>query len=252
MKEKTMVKNLLINPLAVIGICLAGAGLVFLSHSKGGCAMAKSPHEQIEPAPIVLPQPKLDGDLSLEQTLLLRRSVRRFDDASLTLAQASQLLWAAQGITHSTGFRAPPSAGALFPLEILLAADRVEGIKPGIYRYIPQKHQVIAVKSGSYLDRLAAAGLGQGAIRQASAAIIISGVFARTTGKYGKRGIQYVFIEAGHAGQNILLQAVACGLAAVPIGAFDDGAVTRLMGLPPDETPLYIIPVGRPADGALR
>ncbi len=193
---------------------------------------------------IILPQPKLDGNVSLEQTLLLRRSIRQFDDAPLTMAQVSQLLWAAQGVTHPAGFRAPPSAGALFPLEIHLVADRIKGTSPGIYRYLPAKHQITKIKSGSYLNELAAAGLDQDAIRQAPAAIVISGVFSRTTVKYGKRGIQYVFMEAGHAGQNILLQAVACGLAGVPIGAFDDGAVSKLMDFPSNETPLYIIPVG--------
>lgn len=214
--------------------------------------MPKFPIEKTGQTTIILPEPKPDGDLSLEQAILLRRSVRQFDDAPLTMTQVSQLLWAAQGITHPAGFRAPPSAGALFPLEIHLAADRIEEIKPGIYRYLPSKHQIIEIKAGSYLNELAAAGLGQGSIRQAPAAIVISGIFARTTGKYGKRGTRYVFMEAGHAGQNILLQAVACGLAGVPIGAFDDGAVSRLMDLPAEETPLYIIPVGRAADGALR
>jgi SagB-type dehydrogenase family enzyme len=231
-----------------IGIGLAGAASDQLFPDNGEEAMSKILTDQSETPPVDLPEPRFTGDVSLEQALLQRRSVRRFNKMPLTLAQVSQLLWAAQGITHPSGFRTSPSAGALFPLEVHLVADRVEGLDPGIYRYLPSSRQLVKGKDGSRLNNLAEAGLGQAVIRQAPAAIVISGIFTRTTGKYGRRGIQYVFMEAGHAGQNILLQAVSSGLAGVPIGAFDDDAVSRLMDFPDNETPLYIIPVGYASD----
>lgn len=76
--------------------------------------------------------------------------------------------------------------------------------------------------------------------------IVIVGVYERTIVKYGKRGIRYVDMEAGHACQNILLQAVALELGAVPIGAFNDNEVQKILNLPDNYSPLYVVPVGYP------
>ena len=86
--------------------------------------------------------------------------------------------------------------------------------------------------------------MGQEAIAEAPASFVITGVFSRTTARYGSRGERYVYMEAGHVGQNIHLQAIALGLDSVPIGAFSDAAVHRVLGLPKAQQPLYVIPVG--------
>ena len=208
---------------------------------KGGCAMESSEKKQV----VHLPEPKTDSDSALEETLSARRSIRHYTDAPLPLSHISQLMWAAQGITHDRGYRTAPSAGALYPLEIYAVIGNAENLDAGIYHYQPEGHQLKPVKAGDQRKALCSAGLSQSAIRSAPVSIVITGVFERTTGKYGKRGLQYVFMEAGHAAQNVLLQAVSLKLAAVPIGAFDNQAVSRLMGLPESETPLYILPVGR-------
>ena len=194
-----------------------------------------------------LPQPVYDGKVSLERALLERRSVRDFEETPLTPAEVSQLLWSAQGLSGRGRYRTVPSAGALYPLEIFLVSGKVEGIAPGVYRYDVGGHELLQTGAGDRRSDLCAAALGQGAIRQAPAALVIAAVFRRTTKKYGERGIRYVTMESGNASQNISLEAVSLGLGTVIIGAFRDGEVKKALGLELEE-PLLILPVGRPAD----
>lgn len=187
---------------------------------------------------ISLPKPVLKGTLSLEEAIKERRSVRSYSDRDLTLEQLSQLLWAAQGITDIRGFRAAPSAGALYPLEIYVAK------KDGLFHYIPEGHKLELIIAKDLRQGLTEASWGQGFIAQAPVNIIICAVYDRVTSRYGKRGIRYTDIEVGHAAENVHLQAVALGLDSVPVGAFSDGAVSSVLGLSKEETPIYIIPVG--------
>ncbi|SPF43770.1 putative enzyme [Syntrophobacter sp. SbD1] len=174
-----------------------------------------------------------------------RRSVRNYEDCQLDLMEVSQLLWAAQGVTRPSGYRTCPSAGALYPLEIQLVAGRVEGLLSGTYRYDAINHAVVHVDKKEIRQELAAAALGQPMILRAPVTISISAIFERTTRKYAERGIGYVFIEAGHAAQNIHLQAVSLNLGTVVIGAFRNDEVKKALGLDPDEMPLILMPVGR-------
>jgi len=194
---------------------------------------------------IRLPEPRYDSGVSLEQSLLERRSTRNYSGESLTLDEVSQLLWAAQGITNASGHRTAPSAGGLYPLEIYLVTGDVEDLPPGIYHYLPVDHELELIAEGDVRDELADAALSQSWVRDGAVVIVITAIYERTTGKYGERGIRYVHIEVGHATQNMCLQAAAMGLGLVTVGAFDDEAVTELLGRPADENPLYIIPVGR-------
>lgn len=193
---------------------------------------------------IHLPPPRLDGDLSVEAAIRQRRSVRRYRSGDLTLEMASQILWAAQGLTHHRGFRTVPSAGALYPLEIYFVAGKVRNLEPGIYRYHPQGHGLSSVVKGNHLPALARAALGQKMVENASAVVVICAVYERMTRKYGHRGEQYVHMEVGHAGQNIALQCGALGLGCVMLGAFTDGQVQRVIASDPSERPLYLIPIG--------
>lgn len=207
----------------------------------------------VNPAPpaaqeteIRLPAPQRDGKVSLERCLASRRSVRSFRDASLSLGEVSQLLWAAQGITGGDRFRTAPSAGALYPLEVYLVAGRVEGLEAGIYKYRPERHALVRRAAGDHRRSVAQTALGQESVAQAPVTVLIAGVVARTAKRYGDRAERYMHMEAGHAGQNICLQAVALGLGSVPIGAFRDGDLKRAAGVEGDEAPLYLFPVGRP------
>lgn len=190
---------------------------------------------------VELPAPRTDGPMSLERALAERRSVRDFTDERLTLEELAQLLWAAQGITADWGGRTAPSAGALYPLEVYAVTPG------GLYHYLPDGHRADVLRADDLRRPLAAAALGQAAVAVAPAVLVIAAVFRRTEVKYGERAERYVHLEAGHAAQNVLLQAVALGLGGVPIGAFSDREVQRVLGLPADHEPLYLIPVGHPA-----
>jgi SagB-type dehydrogenase family enzyme len=193
------------------------------------------------PLILQLPEPNLQGGLSLEETLAERRSVRQFLNKPLTDAQIGQLLWAAQGITHPSGLRTAPSAGALYPLEIYAATQ------DGLFLYHPHTHSLEKLLEHDPRPALHQAALRQNPVLEAPVVIVISAVFERTAQKYGDaRTPQYIYLEAGHAAQNILLQAVALNLGAVPIGAFYEDQISKALVLPPDQLPLYLIPVGYP------
>jgi SagB-type dehydrogenase family enzyme len=195
---------------------------------------------------IVLPKPRAESDVPVERALLRRRSVREFRESPLALDEVSQLVWAAQGITGPESLRTAPSAGALYPLEVYLVAGSVTGLKPGVYRYEPAGHRLASVAQGDRRAELARAALGQQWVRRAPATIVFAAVEARTTWKYGRRGIGYIYIEVGHAAQNVFLQGVALGLGAAVVGAFEEGDAAELLKLPKEARPLYLMPVGRP------
>jgi SagB-type dehydrogenase family enzyme len=192
-----------------------------------------------------LPVPQYDGETSIEKTLLERRSVRTFRDESLTLEETSQLLWSAQGITNPRGYRAAPSAGALYPLETYIVVGNVMELSPGVYRYTPSEHDLRMIQKGDVRGALSKASLGQSSVRNAPLVLVLSAVYRRITSKYGERGIRYTWIEVGHVGQNVSLQAISLGLGSVMIGAFRDDEVKLVMKFGANEDPLYIIPIGR-------
>ncbi len=197
------------------------------------------------PESITLPAPITDGKTSLETALTKRRSVRHYKDIPLSLADLSQLLWAGQGITASAGRRTAPSAGALYPLEMHVVAGKVTGLPPAVYRYQPQDHTLHRIKDGDVRAELCTAALGQSSIKQAPVVIVVSAVYERTTVKYGERGVRYVHMEAGHAAQNISLQAASLDCGTVVVGAFHDDQVGTVLNLPREHHPLSLLPVGK-------
>lgn len=197
-------------------------------------------------AVIKLPPPRHDGEMSVEEAIFRRRSVRRFAEESLTLAQVSQLLWAAggktiDGVTGAT--RSFPSAGGLYPFEIYLIVGRVTGLNVGIYKFQWRDHSLTLVKEGKFCDQLAVAAHRQGLVGQAAVNIIWVGDLDRVRQRYGERGVnRYISMDVGGAGQNVHLQAEALGLGTVIIGAFHDAMVQDILGT--ELLPLYIMPVG--------
>lgn len=194
---------------------------------------------------IFLPEPRFDGDVSIESALRERRSVRSYKDEPLALAEVAQILWSAQGITSARGFRTAPSAGALYPLELYVVAGNVKSLASAIYKYKSQEHRLLEIISGDSRSQLSRAALHQSAIREAPAVMLFCAVYERTTGKYGQRGIRYADMEVGHAAQNACLQAIALGLHTTVVGAFRDEEVKAIVRLPAAEQPLYLVPVGR-------
>lgn len=202
---------------------------------------------------ILLPSSTLKGEISLEEAMANRRSLREYLDEPITLEELSQLLWAAYGITETRwGFKTTPSAGATYPL-IVYAVPVPRGVAvpggylaPGSYRYDPHTHSLGLVRRGDLSGDLYEAGLRQEWIREASLNLVFTAIYERTTDYYDSREVRYVHMEVGHAGQNVYLQATALGLGTVAVGAFHDDQVARIIGASPREKPLYIMPVGRP------
>lgn len=207
-------------------------------------------------ATIKLPSPQLKGEVSLEEAIAKRRSVRRYRQEPLDLCQLSQILWAAQGLTGTRGSRAAPSAGATYPLEILVLVGRQgviagkatqtpEVLPAGLYRYEANSHSLGLHKPADLRPHLARAALNQEFLLEAPADIVICALYHRTCHRYGQRGERYVHIEAGHVAENIHLQAVALGLATVEVGAFHDEEVRKTLGVEEEVKPLYIMPLGK-------
>jgi SagB-type dehydrogenase family enzyme len=194
---------------------------------------------------IKLPRPEYNSVTSIEEALLRRRSIRVFKEGPVMLAELSQLIWAAQGMADPKGLRTAPSAGALYPLELHVVAGNVNGLPQGLYKYVPERHELLGLSKGDRRNDLCNAGLGQSSIRRAALVLVLSAVYERITEKYGERGIRYVHMEAGHAAQNVYLQAVPLQLGTVVIGAFQDQEVKRLLKMAAGESPLYIMPVGK-------
>ena len=191
---------------------------------------------------IPLPVPRQTGSMSLEEALARRRTQRSFSSRPIPMETIGQLLWAGQGITGGEGRRAAPSAGGLFGLETYVAcADYLAH-----YRVRP--HELNVLRRADVRGALARAAWGQSFVGRAPLVIALAGILQRIAGRYGaERGARYLALEAGHAAENILLQAAALGFAGVPVGAFDDAATDEVLGLGPEEHTLYLLPIGAPA-----
>lgn len=196
---------------------------------------------------VQLPPPAQTGTTALEAAIAGRRSVREFSSHPLALREVSQVLWAAQGVTGPEGKRAAPSAGALFPLETDLVAGDVGGLAPGVYRYLPATHALRLRVSGDRRQEVAAACFEQLWMAAAPATIVFAAVFERSRKKYGAAADRYVFMEVGHAGQNVHLQCLSHRLGTVMVAAFHDEPLTLALALPCGERPVYAMPVGYPA-----
>lgn len=207
---------------------------------------------------LLLPLPKKVSVITVEEAILLRKSVREWRDSPITIEQLSMILWASQGVVEDIdGWlrRASPSAGATYPLEVYVVIGE-EGVSlggdsyvgAGVYKYDYRRHSIRLVRSGDFRDDLWRATLRQDWVREAPLSLVICAVYERTTWRYGERGIRYVHIEVGHVGQNIYLMSTALGLGTVAVGAFHDDEVARVINARRDERPLYVFPVGVPLE----
>jgi SagB-type dehydrogenase family enzyme len=206
---------------------------------------SKEGHVEKAKSIVYLPKPEYFGEYSVEEALSKRRSVRNYKDESVRLKDISQLLWAAQGITGDESKRTAPSAGALYPLQIYLVSANVEGLSEGVYHYDPENQTLSQIAEGDKRKQLSAAALMQGSIRHCAAVLIFAADFKRVTSKYFEKGRRYVYMETGHAAQNVFLQAVSLHIGTVTMGAFLDGPVKKILHLPRNQETLYLMPVGK-------
>ncbi len=233
LKKKILLLVLILSGVAMVGI-------LFLSPRQAAEIEQAGEYQTT----VTLPAPRLEGDMSLEQALTERRSGRDFADEAVQLEDLAQLLWAAQGITEADKeLRTAPSAYSIYPLQLYVAAGNVEGLEPGIYRYLVSEHKLGLVKEGDPRTGMLL-GVKQPVVKQAPLSIIVCGNFSKMEKKAGEAAERCVYLEAGHASQNILLQATALGLQAVPVGGFSSDSLGKRLPLTADETSLYVIPVG--------
>jgi SagB-type dehydrogenase family enzyme len=199
---------------------------------------------------IALPDPHARPEgyqaLSLDEAVENRRSVRDYAAETLSLEALSRLLHAAQGITDQRrGFRAAPSAGALYPIELYAVVHDVAGLEPGLYHHATRQHELERIRSGDLRGAVMAAGLWQEFLGTASVCFVLSAIFQRTRWRYRERTYRYVLLEAGHVGQNLYLAATGMGLGACAVGAFLDELLNELLALDgQEEAVLYLISVG--------
>ncbi len=185
-----------------------------------------------------LSEPKKTGRMSLEQAIASRRSRREFLPKPLSLEQIGQLAWAAQGRGSGGRYRTTPSAGATYPLELFIVTV------DGLFHYRPAKHALEQLVDKDLREELCSAAWGQEFIKAAPVTFVFTAEFNRTTGHYGKRGVRYVYMEAGHVAQNVHLQAEAMGLGSVAVGAFEDISVGKVLLLPDDLESIYMVTIG--------
>jgi SagB-type dehydrogenase family enzyme len=216
----------------------APAALLFL-------ATAATALAQESPQAIRLPEVRREGAMSLEAALWARRSVRELKPDALPLADAAQLLWAAQGKNRPDGHRTAPSAMAVYPLEVYLVAGSVEGLAPGVYRYRSATHDLVLAQAGDRRAELTAApGRPPGWAASAPLLVVFAAAWDRASPRFGARTERYASMEVGHAAQNVYLQAAALGLGTTFMGNYNDSAMTRVLAA--DERPMGVMPVGRP------
>ena len=187
-------------------------------------------------------------DRELRETLQYRRSCRRFGKSALSLKDLAILLWASQGITGRAGnffFRTSPSAGALYPVETYISVQNIEAVETGLYHFQPAEFCLEKMSGEFFGDKVAEAALSQSFLAKAGLVVIWSAILRRNMSKYGHRGMRYIFMDAGHICQNLLLAAEALGLGACPVAAFYDEELNALLGLDgAEESVIYLAAVG--------
>jgi len=195
-----------------------------------------------------LRSPACQGGEPVWEVISKRRSFREFSPQTIRLGELSQLLWATQGVTARAwghDFRAVPSAGALYPIETYVLVNRVDDLLPGIYHYDVQRAELVLLKEGSFGREIARAGLGQELLGDAASVFIWTAIVARSKWKYRQRAYRYIYMDAGHIGQNLYLAATGLNLGCCTVGAFFDEEVDHIIGVDGvEEISVYLGAVG--------
>ncbi len=211
-----------------------------------------------------VPQPPLELDYPLEHPLIhlpdhhnlqppaadlwavidQRVTLRRYSEQTLTLTEISLLLWTTQGVKEVTPrpvtLRTVPSAGARHAFETFLLVNRVEGLQPGLYRYVALEHALLPVDLSEDVNaRLTKACFDQKQVATSAVTFFWVAVAERMTWRYGDRGYRYMLLDAGHVCQNLYLAAEGIGCGVCAIAAYDDDAANAALHL--DGEALFVI-----------
>ena len=189
-----------------------------------------------------------DGGGPLWEVMARRRSVRDFLPKAISFEELSQLIWSTQGITgvaHGFQLRVVPSAGALYPIETYVVINRVVDLTPGSYHFNVNENHLEQLAAGDFHVNIATSALDQSMAKEAAVVFVWTAVVERTKWKYRERGYRYLYLDAGHIGQNLYLAAVSLRLGCCTIGAFYDDEVNQLIGVDgKEETAIYLGAVG--------
>jgi len=194
--------------------------------------------------------PKSTASTPFDETAKRRRSIRRYSAKPISEAQLSYLLWMSTGIQREERkheFRTVPSAGALYPIETYIVANRIAGLKRGIYHYSIRSHSLEGLKLGDFSRKVTIAALEQKMCSEAAVVFVWTAIFARSKWKYAQRAYRYIYLDAGHIAQNLALAASSIGLGSCQIGAFYDDEVNRIIEVDGvRESAIYLSSVGYP------
>ncbi|MBU7033428.1 MAG: SagB/ThcOx family dehydrogenase [Theionarchaea archaeon] len=222
---------------------MAGGGLDWTSRPE-------TYKEYVDSRKITLPHVEYEG-MCLHDILKKRQSVRYFAATPLSFSDLSYLLWASTGIQRVENgyeFRTAPSAGALYPIETYLIANRVEKIPGGVYHYDIKHHLLEELKIGDFGEQIAMAALGQSMCRSCAVVFVWTAVVARSKWKYRQRAYRYIYLDAGHIAENLALAAVYRELGSCQVGAFFDDEVNELLDIDGvKENAIYLSVVGHPS-----
>ena len=197
---------------------------------------------------VKLPDPGTQGGAPLYTILQSRRSRRNFSGEPIDLQTLAQVLWVTNGATAQMQdllLRTAPSAGGLYPVETYVLVNRVQELAPGVYHLHLPEWSLYGLRIGDFGAALASAALGQSLVAQSAVTFCFTAMIERSKWKYKERGYRYMYLDAGHIGQNLSLGAESLGLGCCMIGAFFDEEINRLLFVDgTSETILYLGCVG--------
>ena len=194
---------------------------------------------------VKLPDPKLKGTMSVEEAIQSRRSRRLYSDKPVTLAELSQVLWSAQGITNEKGYRAAPSAKSAYPYSLYVVIRNAQGIENGLYLYDPTTNTLGNLGLANAEALLIEAGV-QDNSQKAPVVIVMTAAMAKMQAVFpGADPHKNIYLEGGHIGQNVYLEVESLGMATVVSGGFNPIAVAKALRIDPvTEEVVYLIPFG--------
>jgi SagB-type dehydrogenase family enzyme len=200
-----------------------------------------------------LPEALADLAIPLGEAILKRSTAKHLMPEPINLQTVTTLLHCAYGVTrdqrsvgYPRAFRATPSGGALYPLEIYFHSAHTVGFQNGLYHYNPAKNHLRLIRSGDQSETIARAIVQESVARDASLIIFITAFFDRSTFKYGDRGYRFALIEAGHVAQNLNLTALGLNLGSINIGGFYDRRIDEFLDLDGlTHSTVYVIAIGK-------
>lgn len=228
----------------------------YIGKSDQQLGMPRPPLElPADPARPIIPLPRPDSldipPVDLREAIEQRTSIRTYAHEPLALDELGFLLWCTQGVKTIHGnlatLRTVPSAGARHAFETYILANDVNGLGPGLYRYLALSHRLQQTDTDPTLAiRAAAACFDQQFLLRCGAVFLWTAVPYRMTWRYGERGYRDLHLDAGHVCQNLYLAAEAVGCGVCAIAAFDDDAMNDLLGINgKDQFLIYLATVGK-------